>query len=173
MIRHSLTAFLAPRILAIRAATRPAHDLPDHSHVSPRSQRIHPGTDLRRWPLVRKHRPRWPLIAAHGGFGHWNRFCRNTMSHAEFFGEGLTDWGSTLIQLTWREHKAFVYDRFSFSLLKTFPYDGEGWGLTHDRTRLIMSDGTSYLRFLDPKTFRETRRIQVTDVSRRSDRQSE
>jgi glutamine cyclotransferase len=82
---------------------------------------------------------------------------------AEFFGEGLTDWGSTLIQLTWREHRAFVYDRFSFSLLKTFPYDGEGWGLTHDRTQLIMSDGTSDLRFLDPKTFRETRRIHVTD----------
>src|SRR5271157_2154057 len=52
----------------------------------------------------------------------------------EYFGEGLTDWGSTLIQLTWREHKAFVYDRFSFALLKTFSYDGEGWGLTHDRT---------------------------------------
>ena len=83
----------------------------------------------------------------------------------EFFGEGLTDWGSSLIQLTWREHKAFVYDRFSFSLLKTFSYEGEGWGLTHDRTQLIMSDGTSYLRFLDPKTFRETRRIQVTDVA--------
>jgi len=83
----------------------------------------------------------------------------------EYFGEGLTDWGSTLIQLTWREHKAFVYDRFSFSLLKTFPYEGEGWGLTHDRTQLIMSDGTSYLRFLDPKTFRETRRIHVTDTT--------
>lgn len=84
---------------------------------------------------------------------------------AEYFGEGLTDWGSNLIQLTWREHKAFVYDRFSFSLLKTFSYDGEGWGLTHDRTQLIMSDGTSYLRFLDPKTFHETRRIHVTDTA--------
>jgi glutaminyl-peptide cyclotransferase len=81
----------------------------------------------------------------------------------ELFGEGLTDWGSTLIQLTWKAHKGFVYDRFSFSLLRTFEYEGEGWGLTHDRTQLIMSDGTSYLRFLDPKSFREVRRIHVTD----------
>jgi glutamine cyclotransferase len=81
----------------------------------------------------------------------------------EYFGEGLTDWGSTLIQLTWQTHTGFVYDRFSFSLLRTFHYEGEGWGLTHDQTQLIMSDGTSYLRFLDPKSFKETRRIRVTD----------
>lgn len=81
----------------------------------------------------------------------------------QYFGEGLTDWGSTLIQLTWRAHKGFVYDRFTFSLLRTFEYEGEGWGLTHDATQLIMSDGTSYLRFLDPKSFREVRRIRVTD----------
>jgi glutaminyl-peptide cyclotransferase len=81
------------------------------------------------------------------------------------FGEGLTDWGSTLIQLTWTTHKAFVYDRFSFSLLKTFTYYGEGWGLTHDEENLILSDGTPYLRFLDPKTFRVTRRVRVVDES--------
>ena len=80
----------------------------------------------------------------------------------EYFGEGLTDWGSTLVELTWQAHKGFVYDRFTFSLLKTFSYEGEGWGLTHDDKHLIMSDGTSYLRFLDPNTFRETRRIHVT-----------
>jgi len=82
---------------------------------------------------------------------------------AEYFGEGLTDWGSTLVQLTWKAQKGFVYDRFSFSLLRTFQYPGEGWGLTHDDTNLIMSDGSSYLRFLDSKSFRETRRIHVTD----------
>ena len=82
---------------------------------------------------------------------------------AEYFGEGLTDWGSTLIQLTWTSHRAFVYDRFSFSPQRTFAYEGEGWGLTHDRTQLIMSDGSSYLRFLDPKSFQVTRRVQVVD----------
>ncbi len=81
----------------------------------------------------------------------------------EYFGEGLTDWGSTLVQLTWTSHLGFVYDRFSFSVLRTFHYEGEGWGLTHDDRQLIMSDGTSYLRFLNPKSFRETRRIHVTD----------
>ena len=86
---------------------------------------------------------------------------------SEYFGEGLTDWDSNLIQLTWKAHQGFVYDRFSFSLLRTFPYQGEGWGLTQDGTQLIMSDGTSYLRFLNPKSFRETRRIKVTDETGR------
>ena len=87
---------------------------------------------------------------------------------AEYFGEGLTEWGSTLIQLTWKAHTAFVYDRFSFSVLRTFEFSGEGWGLTHDSTQLILSDGSSSLRFLDPKTFRETRRIRVVDQSGRA-----
>jgi glutamine cyclotransferase len=86
---------------------------------------------------------------------------------AQYFGEGLTDWGSTLIQLTWTSHLAFVYDRFSFSVQRTFSYEGEGWGLTHDQTQLIMSDGTSYLRFLDPKTFRMKRRLHVVDEAGR------
>lgn len=81
----------------------------------------------------------------------------------EYFGEGLTDWGSDLLQLTWKAHKGFVYDRFSFSPRGTFAYEGEGWGLTHDGTQLIMSDGTAYLRFLDPKTFRVKRRMKVVD----------
>ena len=77
------------------------------------------------------------------------------------FGEGLTEWNSTLIQLTWVSHKAFVYDRFSFRLLKTFHYDGEGWGLTHDDKHLILSDGTDELRFLDPESFRVIRKLKV------------
>ena len=86
---------------------------------------------------------------------------------ANYFGEGLTDWGSTLIQLTWISHKALVYDRFSFAPQRTFDYQGEGWGLTHDATQLIMSDGTSTLRFLDPKTFRVNRRLKVVDANGR------
>jgi glutaminyl-peptide cyclotransferase len=83
----------------------------------------------------------------------------------EYFAEGLTDWGSNLIQLTWISHKGFVYDRFSFRLLKTFTYEGEGWGLTHDSKQLIMSDGTAYLRFIDPDTFHVTRRLRVLDAA--------
>jgi glutamine cyclotransferase len=82
---------------------------------------------------------------------------------SKYFAEGLTDWGSTLIQLTWESHIAFVYDRFSFHLLRTLPFSGEGWGLTHDASHLILSDGTPELRFLDPVTFREVRRVTVED----------
>ena len=82
---------------------------------------------------------------------------------SKYFGEGLTAWGSTLVQLTWESHIALVYDRFSFRLLRTFSYAGEGWGLTQDGKSLILSDGTAKLRFFDPETFKEIRRITVKD----------
>ncbi len=82
---------------------------------------------------------------------------------AKYFGEGLTDWHSTLVQLTWQDHIAFVYDRFSFRQLRTLHYDGEGWGLTHDENNLILSDGTATIRFLDPETSRVVRKIVVKD----------
>jgi glutamine cyclotransferase len=81
----------------------------------------------------------------------------------KYFAEGLTNWGSTLIQLTWQNHVALVYDRFSFRLLRTLPYSGEGWGLTQDGAHLILSDGSAELRFFDPETFREIRRVTVKD----------
>lgn len=82
---------------------------------------------------------------------------------SRLFGEGLTNWGSTLVQLTWLAHTGFVYDGRSFRLLRTFHYEGEGWGLTHDGADLILSDGTPSLRFLDPNTFEEVKRITVSD----------
>lgn len=81
----------------------------------------------------------------------------------KYFAEGLTNWGSTLVQLTWLSHIGFVYDRFSFRQLRTFNYKYEGWGLTQDGENLIESDGSTTLRFLDPATFHEVRRIEVTD----------
>ena len=75
------------------------------------------------------------------------------------FGEGITLWKSALIELTWQSQVAFVYDRDTFEPRGMFSYTGEGWGLTHDAKDLIMSDGTAELRFLDPETFRERRRI--------------
>ena len=79
----------------------------------------------------------------------------------EYFGEGITDWGDDLYQLTWRSGTCFVYDRASFRLLRTFHYPGEGWGLTHDEKHLIMSDGTAKLRILDPASFKQLKRITV------------
>ena len=83
---------------------------------------------------------------------------------AEHFGEGIVVWQSQIIQLTWQSGLAFVYDRASFAPKQTFRYRGEGWGLTHDGTSLIMSDGTDELRVLNPATFAERRRIKVTAV---------
>src|SRR5438552_3829703 len=81
-----------------------------------------------------------------------------------YFGEGITVWKTELIQLTWQSQVAFVYDSRTFAPRRTFKYKGEGWGLTHDGTNLIMSDGTDQLRVLDPATFAERRLIKVTAV---------
>ncbi|HSW40058.1 MAG TPA: glutaminyl-peptide cyclotransferase [Acidobacteriota bacterium] len=80
-----------------------------------------------------------------------------------YFAEGLTDWKGRLIQLTWREHTGFIYAMDDFSLIGDFSYSTEGWGLTHDGSRLIKSDGSHYLYFLDPENFLTVRRLPVTD----------
>lgn len=80
-----------------------------------------------------------------------------------FFGEGITVYDNQIIQLTWKSKTGFVYDKDSFRLLKTFEYPTEGWGITHDGRQLIMSDGTAALHFLNPQTFKETDRIEVSD----------
>lgn len=85
----------------------------------------------------------------------------------QYFGEGLTDWGDTLVQLTWTSGIAFVYDRSTFTVRQTFHYTGEGWGLTHDSNSLLLSDGSATLRFLDPKSFREIRKLKVHDENNR------
>jgi len=81
----------------------------------------------------------------------------------EYFGEGLTLWREKLIQLTWRSGIGFVYDLESFQKMDEFRYATEGWGLTHDGKSLIMSDGSAVLRFLDPESYVEIRRIEVRD----------
>lgn len=83
---------------------------------------------------------------------------------AQYFGEGLSNWSNDLAQLTWKSGTAFVYDRFSFALRRTVHYPWEGWGLTQDGKHLILSDGSSVIRFLDPQSFREVRRISVRDA---------
>jgi glutamine cyclotransferase len=80
-----------------------------------------------------------------------------------YFGEGLTEWKGQLVQLTWRSQIAFVYDLISFNPRRMFSYSGEGWGLTHNQREFILSDGTDTLRFINPDTFRETRRVTVRD----------
>lgn len=91
----------------------------------------------------------------------------------EFFGEGITLWGDRLIALTWQEQTAFVLDLKTFKLWRKFSYTGEGWGLTQNGRELIMSDGTAELRFLDPLTFKELRRVRVTAGGRPVDQLNE
>jgi glutamine cyclotransferase len=81
----------------------------------------------------------------------------------DFYGEGTTIFGDAIYQLTWQSHVGFVYDRASFAFRRAWSYPTEGWGLTHDGTRLIMSDGTSALHFLNPETLEETGRIDAYD----------
>ena len=79
------------------------------------------------------------------------------------FGEGITIFEDKIIQLTWKSGKGFVYDRSSFELLQEFEYPTEGWGITYDGSRLIMSVGNATLYFLDPETFQTIGQIEVYD----------
>jgi glutamine cyclotransferase len=83
---------------------------------------------------------------------------------SQYFGEGIAVKGDTLYELTWQSEIGFLYDRTTFTRKGTFSYHGEGWGLTHDGQRLIMSDGSAFLRFLDPATQKELSRIEVKDA---------
>lgn len=81
----------------------------------------------------------------------------------DLFGEGITVFGDRVVQLTWTSGTGFVYDRETFAREGTFSYATEGWGLTQDGERLIMSDGTPTLRFLDPESLGEIGRVDVRD----------
>jgi glutamine cyclotransferase len=91
----------------------------------------------------------------------------------QYFGEGIVDWDSNLLEWTWQSHICFVYDRFSLRLIKKFEYTGEGWGMTRTTSEIVTSDGSNTLRFRNPETFRETRRIAVKDEGRSVERLNE
>ncbi len=80
----------------------------------------------------------------------------------KYFGEGLTLVEDRLIQLTWKEHRGFVYDLETFEKINQFSYTSEGWGITYDGEHLIMSDGSSNLTYLDPLTYRPIKKLIVT-----------
>ncbi len=81
----------------------------------------------------------------------------------QYFGEGIAIVNNTIIQLTYQSHIGFIYDKDSFAILGNFTYSTEGWGLTFDGKKLIMSDGTDQLYFIDPGTFQRTGQIIVHD----------
>lgn len=85
------------------------------------------------------------------------------LDNKAFFGEGITFFNGKIYQLTWKNEKGFVYDAKTFKKLQEFTYQGQGWSLTHDTAHLIMSDGSSNIRILDPNTLRVLNVIGVTD----------
>ena len=90
-----------------------------------------------------------------------------------YFGEGITILDHQIFQLTWQNRIAVVYDEETFAVEKTFQYQGEGWGLATDGKHLMMSDGSSTIRFLDPKTFEVVKRITVKSSRGRVDKLNE
>jgi glutamine cyclotransferase len=92
---------------------------------------------------------------------------------ADYFGEGITDVGNTIVGLTWTSHVGFVFDKATLKMKQTFSYPGEGWGLANNGSEVFMSDGTAAIRVLDPRTLAETRRIQVSADGKPVDRLNE
>lgn len=81
----------------------------------------------------------------------------------KFFGEGVTILRDTIYQLTWQEHVVFVYTLKDFKKVKEYPLDGEGWGLTNDGQKLIVSNGSGTLYFYDPSTFKLLSKNSITE----------
>ncbi|HEY0013855.1 MAG TPA: glutaminyl-peptide cyclotransferase [Allosphingosinicella sp.] len=92
------------------------------------------------------------------------RVLRSTDIPAGLFGEGITNWGDEILSITWQDNAGFRWDRRTFRQTGSWNYAHEGWGLTQDGRHVIMSDGSAVLRFLDPATMREVRRVSVSDA---------
>jgi glutamine cyclotransferase len=91
----------------------------------------------------------------------------------QYFAEGLAMVGDSLYQLTWKEGVAFIWDPATLRQISQVQYNGEGWGLTSDGQRLIVSDGSSYLTFVNPATFQVDTTVRVTDGGRPVDQLNE
>ena len=90
------------------------------------------------------------------------KVLRQAVIPPQYFGEGIVNWGAKLISLTWQNGLGFIWDRATLKRTGEWRYTGEGWSLTQNGREIVMSDGTPQLRFLDPNTLKELRRITVT-----------
>ena len=84
----------------------------------------------------------------------------------EIFAEGITIFKNKIYQLSWKKGYCFVYDKETFKLIDTFKYEGEGWGITTDGENLIISDGSNILRFYDPETYHELKKLPILNNKR-------
>jgi len=94
---------------------------------------------------------------------------------AQYFGEGITIFNNKLYQLTWQGGIGFVYDLNTFEQEKSFKYtkSREGWGLSHNGEKLIKTDGTEYIWFLNPETLVEESYIEVYTNERKVEKLNE
>ena len=95
------------------------------------------------------------------------KVTRSISLDEQYFGEGITILDGKIFQLTWKNHFCFIYDLKTFQYKEYFRYPYEGWGLTNNGKELIVSDGSSVLRFIDPDSFKEVRKISVKDGTER------
>jgi glutamine cyclotransferase len=91
------------------------------------------------------------------------KVVQDSKLHPQYFGEGITIAQGKVFQVTWKDRQGFVYEAKTLKFIRNFTYFGEGWGLTHDAGGLILSDGTSTLRFLELTRFQEKRKLKVVD----------
>ncbi len=80
---------------------------------------------------------------------------------AEYFGEGTTLFNGKIYQLTWKEHKVFIYDAKTLKKINELSWPYEGWGMTHNDTAIIINTGGSNIYFVDPNTFNVTKTLGV------------
>jgi glutamine cyclotransferase len=81
-----------------------------------------------------------------------------------YFGEGLTIWKDKIYVATWREQRGLIFERASLQPVGEFPIAGEGWGLAHSGSYLILSNGSAVLQFLDPQTFAVQKTLTVQNA---------
>lgn len=81
----------------------------------------------------------------------------------KYFGEGITILNNKIYQLTWQEHKVFVYDLNTFKKVQEFEWPYDGWGLTNNGKDLIVSTGGNNLYFVDPATFKILKTVSVSN----------
>ncbi|MEP6743581.1 MAG: glutaminyl-peptide cyclotransferase [bacterium] len=91
------------------------------------------------------------------------KVLQNASVDSPYFAEGITLLKGKIYQLTWQNHLGFIYDARTLQKIGTFNYQGEGWGLTNDGQSLILSDGSSQIRFLDPENFQVKKTIAVVE----------
>jgi glutaminyl-peptide cyclotransferase len=89
---------------------------------------------------------------------------QHKMGTAQIFGEGIQVFKGKIYQLTYQNHVVYVYDKKDITKpIKTFEWPTEGWGMANDGNSLIVSDGTSYIYYVNAEDFQIQKKIQVLD----------